>query len=218
MWALARSLPLAYMGFLSKQALQESYVHKTCGMTAPVKQHNTSSDDDTKGNLCSCRYSHRIITLPLASTGNHISNIFSAGLDSQIFGELFPLPSVDACIVLRFWDTRGRGGQLWERNRSAHLSRVPEDQWEIAKVKWHLLSWYSKQQQVPNPLVTLPPARTLTPRASLARVRLQVHASASSSQPGFIRRKTTPSVPQQSPDVKQHICRADDEWVRSFLS
>lgn len=102
MWALARSLPLAYMGFLSKQALQESYVHKTCGMTAPVKQHNASSDDDTKGNLCSCRYSHRIITLPLASTGNHISNIFSAGLDSQIFGELFPLPSVVACIVLRF--------------------------------------------------------------------------------------------------------------------
>lgn len=102
---------LGIQGFPFEASCSRELRHKTCGMTAPVKQRNASSDDDTKGNLCSCRCSHWIITLPLASTENHISNIFSAGLNSQIFVELFSLPAVVTCIVLRFWDTRGREGR-----------------------------------------------------------------------------------------------------------
>lgn len=115
-------------------------------MIAPEKQHNASRGDDTNYNLYSCGHTHLITALPLPSTGNHVSNIFSAGLDSQIFWELFCSPAVVARIVLRFWGIRGRGGLFWERSSSAHLPHVPEDQWEILKMKWHSLSWYCKRK------------------------------------------------------------------------
>lgn len=96
----AELLPLAHRGFLSQLAPQPR--HEACGRIAPEKQHHTSRGDDTNQNSYSCGRIHLIIALPLPSAGNHTANVFSAGLDRQIFGELFCSPGVVACTVLRF--------------------------------------------------------------------------------------------------------------------
>lgn len=119
-------------------------------MTAPEKQCNASHGDDTNYNLYSCGHTHPIAALPLPSTGKHISNTFSAGWTAKYFGNFFCSPAVVACIVLRLWDTRGRGGPFWESSSSAHLPHVPEDQGEILKIKRHLLSW-QRSRKFPTP-------------------------------------------------------------------
>lgn len=202
-------------------------------MTVPAKQHNARQGDDTNYNFYLGGCTHMTISLPLPGTRNYISNNFSSELDRQIFWERFCSLAVVAYIVLRFWGTRGRGWLFWERSNWAHLPHVPGDQWKILVIKCHLLSWCCNRKfpirclnclqedlhlclcytSLPfrSSLVLCGPLPSAGTTSAMARLWIQTRAQHRAAE-------AAPSAPQQSPDVKEHICRAADDWACSFLS
>lgn len=66
---LAQLLPLASVGFLAK--LFERVTSPNLEVTVPVGQCSASWGGVTKGSSSPCGHTHGILTLLLASTGNH---------------------------------------------------------------------------------------------------------------------------------------------------